>query len=76
MQLSYMRSFSYGKIAVTCIYLNRVNISLIIFYPKMNDWFQGYTNMCRSKIEFYFWQKDIENITYKYGIYFINSENS
>ena len=25
---------------------------------------------------FGFWQKDIENITYKCGIYFIDSENS
>ena len=48
MNLSYMRLFSYGKNIVACIYLNIVNISLVILYPKINDWFHGYENMSTS----------------------------
>ena len=36
-QLGYIRSFSFVNNAVAFIYLNRVNISLNIFYQKMND---------------------------------------
>ena len=36
-QLGYIRSFSFVNNAVAFIYINRVNLSLNIFYQKMND---------------------------------------
>ena len=46
LQLSKKLSFSYEKNKFACIYLYSVKNSLIIFYLKMNDWFQGYENIC------------------------------
>ena len=75
-QLSYMRSLSYGKNTVLYICLKIVNITLLIFYPKMNDWFQGYGNMCTFKRDVWFLKKGYWKFHVHIWIYLIDSENS